>query len=69
MQSQALFQRSIQHFLKDAFVPLLDQVDEFSIGKVLVLHEEPHWYRRRNNDLDFSGLLIANLLMGHQACA
>lgn len=64
MQAQVVFERAIVHHVEHAFVPLLDRVDEFDLGKVLVLHEKPHWYKFwGKKELDFSSLPLKSLLV------
>lgn len=64
MHAQVVFERAILHHVEHAFVPLLERVDEFDIGKVLVLHEKPHWYRLwGRKELDFSSLPLKRLLV------
>lgn len=64
MHAQVVFERAVLRHVEHAFVPLLDRVDEFDIGKVLVLHEKPQWYKFwGRKELDFSSLPLKRLLV------
>lgn len=58
--TQSVFERAVRHHLPSAFVSLLERVDEFDVGKVLVLHKKPHFWREKK--LDFTSLHISALL-------
>ena len=58
--TQSVFARAVNHHLPSSFVTLLERVDEFEIGKVLVLHKKPHIWRHRT--LDFTSLPLSALL-------
>ena len=58
--TQSVFERAVRHHLPSAFVPLLERVDEFAVGKVLVLHKKPHFWR--HDALDFTSLDFQLLL-------
>ena len=64
MHAQVVFEKAVLRHVEHAFVPLLDRVDEFDIGKVLVLHEKPQWYKFwGRKELDFSSLPLKRLLV------
>ena len=63
--TQSVFERAVRHHLPSSFVTLLDRVDDFSVGKVLVLHKKPHFWRR--DELDFTSLDFETLLTEAQA--
>ena len=62
--TQSVFERAVRHHLPSSFVTLLDRVDDFSVGKVLVLHKKPHFWRRA--ELDFTSLDLETLLTKSQ---
>ena len=58
--TQKIFERAVKHHLPDAFVSLLDRIDEFKLGTVLIYHHKPHFWRSK--ELDFTGVRLKNLL-------
>ena len=63
--TQSVFERAVRHHLPSAFVTLLERVDEFAVGKVLVLHKKPHVFRHR--ELDFTSLPLSALISEAQS--
>ena len=60
---QTAFERAVRHQLPSAFAASLERVDEFEVGKVLVLHRKPRFWRlHRWQALDFTGLHLTALL-------
>ena len=58
---EILLERAVRHHLPSAFATLLERVKEFEVGKVLVLHKKPHFWRR-HHQLDFTSLSLTALL-------
>ncbi len=58
--TQTIFSRAVQHHLQDAFVSILDRIDEFDIGTVLIYNEKPRFWRK--TELNFSGVQLADVL-------
>lgn len=58
--TQIIFSRAVKHHLHDAFVSLLDRIDEFQLGAVFTYHGKPHFWRKK--ELNFTGAQLADLL-------
>ena len=58
--TQIIFERAVRHHIHDAFVSLVERIDDFNIGTVLLYHEKPHWWRKK--EIDFTGAQLADLI-------
>ena len=58
--TQTIFSRAVKHHVQDAFVSILDRIDEFNIGAVLVYNDKPRFWRKK--ELNFSGVQLSDLL-------
>ena len=57
---QVVLDRAVKHHLPSAFASPLERVDEFEIGKILLHHKKPRFWRHK--ELDFTSLPLHSLL-------
>lgn len=62
--TQTVFVRAVRHHVHDAFVSLVDRIDEFNIGTILVYTEKPRFWRKK--ELNFTGAQLSDLLVEDQ---
>lgn len=64
-ESQIVFERAIHHHVSSALYSQLERIDDFQLGTVLVHHEKPHFWKKK--ELDFANLPFQKLLQSEDA--